>query len=343
VILGRINGLEAMERLLVRHPTDFAGGPVGEFGTGWLQGKTLEKRDERFVFFSESASGRRWRFDVQSHVLVETDAEGHLIDHAAHHGDARHDTQPPRTVAAAEAWFREGPGLQPCQPGDDPAADPAVAKWGSRYFMVSCTLGPFVAVAYAFGFESALTLLVENPRVYARLMELYLDHFRPHYEWAARAGYDGGHMVESWCSADMISPELYRHWIAPLHRASAKMIQTCGLRADLYSPGWFMPMLPHVRGQGWDAIRIDDQCRGEELDIGEARTLLGPEQCLFGNLSAYSLLRGNWPEIAARTRYQFDSAGGNRPFILSTGSGLCDGTDPAIVDRWLEYARSLSP
>jgi len=342
VLLGRIDGLDAMDCVLARHPTDFAAGPVGGMGSGWLAGKALEKQDGRSAFFSEATSGRRWRFDLQSHVLVEIDAKGDLLDHAAHPGDARFEKEPPSTPADAEAWFRNGPGMHPCRPGHDPATDPAVARWGSKYFMVSCTVGPFVAVAYAFGFESALTLLAENPRVYSRLMELYLDHFRPHFEWAARAGYDGRHMVESWCSADMISPEAYRNWVAPLHRASVQMIHACGLKADFYSPGWFLPMLGDVRGQGWDMIRIDDQCRGEDLDIGEARTLLGPDQCLLGNLSAYSLLNGNWSEIAARTRYQIESAGGDRPFILSTGSGLCDGTDPAIVDRWLNYAASLA-
>jgi uroporphyrinogen-III decarboxylase len=103
-----------------------------------------------------------------------------------------------------------------------------------------------------------------------------------------------------------------------------------------------MPLLLHLRGQGWDAIRLDDLCRGQDQDIGEARKILGPGQCLFGNMSAYSLLRGEWKDISARTLYQYEAAGKEGAFIISSGSGICDQTDPAIIDRWLSYARSLS-
>lgn len=337
-VLGRIDGMAAMDCMLKRHPTDFASGPIGAWGSGWLDGKTLEREDADFAFFRETAGGRRWRFDRRSHVLVEVGADGDVRDHAQHPGDSRAALKPPGTIAEAEDWFRQGPGAVSEGAAPAPDFEPAYARWGGRYFMTTCTVGPYVAVGYALGFEPALTLLAENPRVYARLMELYLGQFRSHYEKAAQVGYDGGHMVESWCSADLIAPSVYRNWVAPLHREAARMIQACGLKADLYSPGWFMPMLDAVREQGWDAIRIDDQCRGVDQDIGEARRLLGPDQCLFGNMSSYSLWRGDWDEIKARTRSQFDAAGRGAPFIISTGSGLCDETDPAVVDRWLAYA-----
>lgn len=338
VVLGEIDGIDAFKRLMERHPSDFAHGPLGALGNGWLRGKTPERETRDHIYFKEDVSSRRWRFDLRSHVLEEIDSADRVIERALHPGDSRLEVPTPSSEIEAEAWFRARHTGASTAPAHAPEEDRAVALWGSQYFMVTCTVGPFVAVAYAFGFERALTLLSEHPRVYARLMELYIDHFEAHFRWAARAGYDGGHMVESWCSADMISPAVYRDWIAPAHRESARMIRTCGLKADLYSPGWFMPMLPFVRGQGWDAIRIDDQCRGEELDIAEARRVLGPDQCLFGNMSAYALLRGDREDITARARRQFEIAGRTGPLIASNGSGICDATDPASIDHWLAVA-----
>jgi uroporphyrinogen-III decarboxylase len=311
-------------------------------GSGWLRGKTLERQDSQNVTFRCEQSGRRWRFHLESHVLVEVDGAGVRVGHAPHAGDVRASAQPPKTIAEADAWFRRRHEGRSSAPAHPPHADRAVAKWGDRHFMVTCTLGPFVAVAYSFGYESSLILLAEHPRVFAHLATLFLQHFEAHYEWAAKAGYDGGHIVESWVSADTISPDPYRRWIAPIHRDAARMIQSKGLKADIYNPGYSMPLLLHLRGQGWDAIRLDDLCRGQDQDIGEARKILGPGQCLFGNMSAYSLLRGEWKDISARTLYQYEAAGKEGAFIISSGSGICDQTDPAIIDRWLSYARSLS-
>jgi hypothetical protein len=342
VVLGQTDGIEAWDRVLSRHPTDFAPGPVTAVGSGWLQGKKLERQDRESAYFRCQETGRRWRFSLASHVLLEVDDVGWTIDHPRHPGDSRATAEPPQTTAEAEAWFgRHHEGSTGAPPGP-PEEDRAVRQWGDRYFMVTCTVAPFVAVAYTFGFEPSLVLLAERPRVFARLAELYLERFRAHYEWAARAGYDGGHMVDSWASADIISPALYRDWVAPLHRESARMIQSTGLKADLYSPGYCMPLLEHMRRQGWDAIRIDDRCRGGEQDIGVARRALGPDQCLFGNLSSYSLLGGDWNEIVARVRYQHEAAGRDGRLIVSNGSGICDQTDPDIIDRWIACARDLS-
>mgnify|MGYP005837963361 CR=1 FL=1 len=119
------------------------------------------------------------------------------------------------------------------------------------------------------------------------------------------------------------------------------MIQSKGLKADIYIPGYCMPLLESLAAQRWDAIRLDDLCHGREQDIAEARRVLGPEQCLFGNMSAHALLRGDWADIEARALYQYETGGNGKAFIISNGSGICDATDPTIIDRWLGYARSI--
>jgi uroporphyrinogen-III decarboxylase len=300
-----------------------------------LRGKKLVHEDNSGVVFACEKNGTRWRFDLQSHSLIPLGA-GLDPEHSASTIDV------PTSIKDADRWFAEQVESRPCSPSHPPGSDRAIARWGDQYFMVTCTLGPFVAVAYAFGYESSMILLAEHPRVFAHLASRYVDYFAAHYAWAARAGYDGGHMVESWCSADTISPDVYREWIAPIHRDAARMIQSKGLKADLYLPGYCMPLLGALRGQGWAALRIDDLCRGREQDIAEARRILGAEQCLFGNMSSYALLRADWEDIAARAHYQYESAGTTGRFIISNGSGICDQTSTHMVDRWLDYAVKLA-
>lgn len=337
LILGDVDALPVHDRLFQRHPSDFAAGPVDRMGNRWALDKIIECETPEGVHFRCPKTGRRWLFRQDSHVLTEIHAETETIRTVEEAGGSV-----PRTVAEAEDWFRRRYGGASAAPAHDPACDRAIQRWGRDLFMVTCTLSPFVAVVYALGYEPALTLLAESPRVFARLEELHLEYYAAHYEWAALAGYDGGHMVDSYTGADTISPATYRDWVAPIHRQCAAMIHRCGLLADLYLPGYMMPMLTDLRGQGWDAIRLEDRCKGIEQDIGEIRRVLGSDQCLFGNMDAYALLRGDWSEIAARARYQWEVAGRTGPFIISNGSGLCDATEPAIVDRWLDYARALA-
>ena len=247
----------------------------------------------------------------------------------------------PSSISEANDWFKKRyENLSPI-PTFPPEEDPAIAKWGKEYFMITPTLGPFVAVAYSFGFEPSLLLLAEYPKVFVHIAELFLQRFEAYFEWAAKAGYDCGHMVESWCTADLISPETYKNWVAPLHRQSAAMIKSKGLKAELYNPGWSMPILPYFKEQGWDILRFDDQCKGQEQDIAEIRRILGPDQCLYGNMNAYSLLKGDWDDITARAQYQYEKAGKTGPFIMSNGSGVCDKTDPTIINKWINYSFTL--
>jgi hypothetical protein len=342
VILGSTDGIEAMDRVLARHPTDFASGPVDTIGSGWLRNKTLIREDAESAVFRCDNTGQNWRFDLRSHSLIPIDGVGEPVFGKQESDEFSNPENVPHSIEEADTWFAEHVQRQVGAPSCPPLEDRAVARWGKSHFMVTCTLGPFVAVAYAFGYESSMALLADRPQVFAHLASLYLQHFAAHYEWAAKAGYDGGHMVESWCSADTISPGMYRDWIAPIHRDAAQMIKSTGLKADLYLPGYCMPLLGYLRGQGWDALRIDDLCRGKEQDIAEARSILGEDQCLFGNMSSYALLQDDWEDIAARASYQYESAGKNSHFIISNGSGICDQTDPHAVDRWLDYAMKLN-
>ncbi len=341
LVLGDVDAVAVFDRAMQRHPSGFAHGPADRMGNRWALDKIVEADTSEGVRFRCPQTGRRWLFRHDSHVLTEIEPQQSKQPPVAPDSGESAAAALPRTPAEAEEWFRRRTGGASPAPAHDPNLDRAIRRWGADRFMVTCTLSPFVAVIYTLGYETALILLAESPRVFVRLEELYLEHYSAHYAWAARAGYDGGHIVDSYAGADTISPATYRDWVAPIHRQCAAMIRGHGLIADLYNPGYIMPMLPDLRGQGWHAIRIDDRCKGIEQDIGEARRILGTDQCLFGNMDAYALLRGDWSEIAARARYQQEGAGRTGPLIISNGSGLCDATDPAVVDRWLAYAREL--
>lgn len=157
--------MTSTERVLARHPSDTVGGPMGRMGSGWPRGKRLVRLDERAAWFTtDDEPGRRWRSDLDSHVLVELDAEGGVVDPASHAGSAAAGEDAPATVAEAESWFlRRYEGVS-AAPAGRPEEDPSAARWRGKLFLVTSTLAPFVAVAYAFGYERSMVLLAEHPR-----------------------------------------------------------------------------------------------------------------------------------------------------------------------------------
>ena len=80
VILGQLDGLEIMDSVLARHPQDFAGGPVGTMGTGWLDGKVLESQNGHhlpgLIIFRDLDSGTRTEIHTRSRLVNPPIDEG---------------------------------------------------------------------------------------------------------------------------------------------------------------------------------------------------------------------------------------------------------------------------
>jgi len=97
-------------------------------------------------------------------------------------------------------------------------------------------------------------------------------------------------------------------------------------------------------GSGFlEGKRVEERCKGVEMDIGAIRREVGPQQCLFGNFDSYLLLRGDRAAIAREVERQVRAAGRDGAFIMGAGSPICDATDADTVDFWLAVTRRKRP
>lgn len=325
-----------------RHDADWVISLGG--GSGFLQGKQVEERDGR-VLIADPASGQRWEYLMDGRRLVELDSDGRpMSEHAKTTGEVH---QPLTTKQEADRWFEEhGYGQPPAEDAAAPAgAEPdwLVENFGERYLVAGVCGGGFHQLCYSLGLETALIMMMETPRVAAYMLERFMADVPRRARWLAATGYDAGFVVDSYASADIVSPKMYEDWIAPIHRAHADAIKRAGLKAIFYNTGDIMPLLPAIKTLGFDALSFEERCKGVEMDIGAIRKEVGPEQCLFGNFDSYLLLRGDRAAIAAEVARQINSAGRTGSFIMSTGSPICDGTDPDIVDFFIACVRAERP
>ena len=113
-------------------------------------------------------------------------------------------------------------------------------------------------------------------------------------------------------------------------------------RAHIYftddATGNILPFLDTISKMGYDAILPEERIKGVEIDIAEVRKALGPDACIFTNFDSYLLLDGDRGKIASEVKRQVREAG-PKSMVMSTGSPVCDATDPDVLDFWIAATR----
>lgn len=303
--------------------------------SGELHGKTRSREDSAHIYFIDDGTSEEWVFHKEGHWLVRAeDARKARIDHEGA------NVEPPKNRAEADEWLkRHHPRLQ--HPPEPHTPDRTLPERFPDRFLCACVMPPFASFAYTMGFEPALMLLHDDPALCAYIIERTMAHVPAGCDALAADGFDGGMMVDSWASADIMSPATYADWVAPLHKAMSDELHRAGLKSIMYNTGNILPLLDSIAGLGYDAISPEERIKGVEMDIGAIRSAVGPDQCLFGNFDSYLLLAGDRAAIREEVRRQVRAAG-PRAFVMGTGSPICDGTDPEVVDFWIEEVRNAA-
>jgi len=321
------------DRLQERHPCDWIN--VHGFGSGWLTGKTVEKKDDR-VFITDK-DGTKYEYLMDGHQLV-------LVD-------SRHDQTPNAGIVDRNIKTKADVDKlwgSPRRPREKTKIEIAkddwqkrlIDKYGDTLLMTAGGISPFVQACYTLGFETSLIMMKENPDVFIYMMDRFFEDSLPHYEWVSTCGYDAILIAESWASVDIISPQQYNDFAFPYQKKAIDSAKSQGLKAILYSTGYLMPILPKMCELGADALTIEEGRKGEPMDIGKVREIVGPKQCIFGNFDAENvLLKGTKEDIEREVKRQIDSAGRDGAFVMCTGSPICDDTEPENVELFIQYTR----
>lgn len=335
LILGpHSNGVEMQLAIMRRHDCDWVL-PLHS-GSGWLEGKEVIREEPEKIHFRETRTGREFIFHLEGHWLAEAGDCGVRISNEGA------NTDPPSNRAEADEWLKRSfPRLG--GGGGDITSNRETRNLFPDRFYCRCMHPPFASLAYTLGFEPTLLLLNDNPSLCAHLAERLMTDVPRSCDQAAADGCDGGLMVDSFASADIMSPDSYANWVAPLHKTVADELRRAGLKSIMYNTGNMLPLLGTVRGLGYDAISVEERIKGVEMDIAEVRKAIGPDACLFANFDAYLLLDGNRERIKDEVKRQLDGGMVERSrFIMGVGSPICDGTDPDTIDCWIAETRRAS-
>jgi uroporphyrinogen decarboxylase len=144
--------------------------------------------------------------------------------------------------------------------------------------------------------------------------------------------------VEPVGTGSMVSDKHFREFIMPYLKEIIERIQSHGLPGVLHICGRTRRIIQSMVETGAQVLSVDD------IDMAEAKRLVGDKVCLMGNVSpADGMLKGNPEIIEAMVRDCVAKAADNpRGFILATGCEVPLLSPPENITAFVESGRRLT-
>lgn len=192
-----------------------------------------------------------------------------------------------------------------------------------------------------FGFEEGLIALLEKPNMMAYL--IYREYEKMTEKLIVLSEY-GCHAYigsETYCSADIISPKMYRDLIFPAHKNFYQKVKDTGILPIVYFLGDINPLIDDINRMGVAALLVEESKKTFVLDVIDIRKRLSPDITLFGNLdSVYTLLKGTREEVVAETKKQLEAARYGS-FVMANGCPVAFDTPKENILAMIETARAF--
>lgn len=163
--------------------------------------------------------------------------------------------------------------------------------------------------------EMLMRDMLKNPEPVKELMSIVVDSLMVYGAALVNAGADVIMIGDPASSGDLISRKQWEKWgLEPTIRL-VQFLKHTGVKTILHICGDITDRLALMPQIGVDALSVD-----EKVDLKAARAALGPDFCLFGNVSPSKALFFGPPEVVDGESHQcIDKAGRDGPFILGSG------------------------
>jgi hypothetical protein len=188
------------------------------------------------------------------------------------------------------------------------------------------------------GFEAGLLAFYDHPEGMLRLLERC---YESHLEWArayARAGAHAFVVSETFVSADIVGPQVYRRFLKGLHREYFGEIERCGLVPICYFLGDVNPLLDDLAEIGIRGLLVEESKKSFRLEVGEIWRGLEGRLALFGNLDSIAVLQDGTPE-EVRAEVLRQRAAATSGFVVANGSPITPGTPPENLAAMIHASR----
>ena len=148
--------------------------------------------------------------------------------------------------------------------------------------------------------EAAILLFLDDPALADALIAKAVAIGIEKAKAMARAGVDCIYIGDSYASASVMSPAIYKRFCVPAYQEMAAAARDMGLFCYLHCCGRYNPLLDSLPSIGIDAMDGIDPTNG--MTVGHAKDRIGTELTLMGGVSCLTLVFGTPEEVYEETR-----------------------------------------
>jgi uroporphyrinogen decarboxylase len=141
-------------------------------------------------------------------------------------------------------------------------------------------------------------------------------------------------------SSTVISPQIFRRFVAPYDGELIGLAHEVGQRIVYHTCGGMMPILEDIAAMGPDAMETFTPLElGGDARLAEAKKRIGDRVCMIGGFNqAHYLVQCSEEKTRAAVRACFEAAGQGGGFILSPSDHFFD-ADPGLIMAFADEAR----
>ncbi|MDO8445887.1 MAG: uroporphyrinogen decarboxylase family protein [Deltaproteobacteria bacterium] len=217
------------------------------------------------------------------------------------------------------------------------AAKRCVDAIGDEVFIVPVIGAPFTTAAALRGTDTFIRELYTDPELVHTLMRATTDSVKALIDAYVKAG-TCPVTVEPIATGSMISEKHFREFVLPYLKEVYAHIHSYGLPGVLHICGKVKRVIKAMAESGADVLSIDD------IDLLDAKELVGDKVCLMGNISpADGMFKGNPAIIREMVKDCVAKAYDNpKGYIVATGCEVPINTPHENMVAFLEAGREFA-
>jgi uroporphyrinogen decarboxylase len=207
-------------------------------------------------------------------------------------------------------------------------------------FIFGTHIGPFTAGYMAMGFERFFTRFADDPTFISKLLESRAQWCIALYQRAVELGAEVLILADdaAYNEGPMISPDMWREFVLPLHR---RIVGEFDTPVIWHSDGNIEQLLPMAIEAGFAGVHGLEPSAG--MNLGSIKREFGRDLVLIGNIDVKVLCGSDAEAVrteVARCLNQGVPGGG---YMIATCNSIFEGMNPAAVAEMFRYIGEIAP
>jgi uroporphyrinogen decarboxylase len=194
-----------------------------------------------------------------------------------------------------------------------------------------------------FGIEPLIMATFEDPEWVHTFLKILQDRKKVYIDSLKGAKYDILELGGGDASTTVISPDIFKEFVAPYDAPLIEAAHRAGQRISYHTCGGMMPILEDLAAMKPDAMETFTPVgMGADVDLAEAKRRIGDKVCMIGGFDQFHFLKDCTEEqTRAEVRRCFDAAGADGGFILCPSDHFFD-ADLNLIQAFADEAKKCT-